>query len=461
MPASHPPSTPSGAPGILASRMPAIDPDIIRRQVVIGAAALSPDGGRVVYTRRTVVAGRYQTSLWLVPYSGGRPRRLTNGRWNDTAPAWSPDGGAIAFASDRGGADAKAALFLIHPDGGEAERICGADRGDVGAPVWSPDGRRIAFTAEAGPPRFWVGDPARRTARVIREVDWRSDEGSGSRDYRTHLHVVAARAGARPVQVTRGDFDVAEPAWHPDGRRIAFASTIAPDADLNPKPSIYSVRVAGGKAEAAGRARGPRPAARVVARRPHARVRRHRHSRSAQPCRARAVRVGRERRPQPDRRARPAGDAGVGLRPARLDGARAAAALLGRTGAARPDQPARARRGLASAARRRPASADDRRHHPRGGCRLERARDRDHHRRRVSARGVRGRARPAAAADAPWRGVAAAVSATRRVGGGCRRCARLPVRAPRRRQALGAGAGAARRARTAPTPPPRSSTPGC
>jgi len=45
--------------------MPAIDPDIIRRQVVIGAAALSPDGGRVVYTRRTVVAGRYQTSLWL------------------------------------------------------------------------------------------------------------------------------------------------------------------------------------------------------------------------------------------------------------------------------------------------------------------------------------------------------------------------------------------------------------
>jgi dipeptidyl aminopeptidase/acylaminoacyl peptidase len=229
--------------------MPAIDPDIIRRQVVIGAAALSPDGGRVVYTRRTVVAGRYQTSLWLVPYSGGRPRRLTHGRWNDTAPAWSPDGSAIAFASDRGdgrsGADARAALYLIHPDGGEAERICAAGHGDVGAPVWSPEGRRIAFTAEAGPPRFWTGDPAQHIARVIREVDWRSDEGS--RDYRTHLFVVAARPGARSAQVTRGDFDVAEPAWHPDGRRIAFASTIRPNADLDPKPSIHSVRVAGGK----------------------------------------------------------------------------------------------------------------------------------------------------------------------------------------------------------------------
>ena len=229
--------------------MPAIDPDIIRRQVVIGAAALSPDGGRVVYTRRTVVAGRYQTSLWLVPYTGGRPRRLTHGRWNDTSPAWSPRGGAIAFASDRGdgrdGAKARAALYVIDPDGGEAERVCAAARGSVGAPVWSPDGRRIAFTADAGPPRFWAGDPERRTARVIRQVDWRSDEGS--RDYRTHLFVVPARPGARPVQVTRGDFDVSEPAWHPDGRRIAFASAIAPDSDLDPKPSIHSVRVAGGK----------------------------------------------------------------------------------------------------------------------------------------------------------------------------------------------------------------------
>ncbi|HKV66649.1 MAG TPA: S9 family peptidase, partial [Gaiellales bacterium] len=106
-------------------------------------------------------------------------------------------------------------------------------------------GSQIAFTAEAGPARFWAGDPKRRTARVIRTVDWRSDDGE--REYRTHLFVVAARPGARPVQVTKGDFDVAEPAWHPDGRRIAFAARMGPDADLDPKPRIYSVRAAAGK----------------------------------------------------------------------------------------------------------------------------------------------------------------------------------------------------------------------
>jgi dipeptidyl aminopeptidase/acylaminoacyl peptidase len=224
--------------------MPALSPEIIRRQAAIGSVALSPDGAAVAYTRRTVAGDRYQSDLWLVPYRGGRPRQLTTGAWSDSAPAWSPDGESIAFTSDRGGEDTRAALYLIRPDGGEAQRVCEAQHGGVGAPVWSPDGSRIAFTAEAGPPRFWIGDPRRRTARVIRTVDWRSDDGE--REYRTHLFVVAARPGARPVQVTKGDFDVAEPAWHPDGRRIAFAARMGADADLDPKPRIYTVRAAAG-----------------------------------------------------------------------------------------------------------------------------------------------------------------------------------------------------------------------
>jgi len=225
--------------------MAVLSPEIIRRQAAVGSVALSPDGASVAYGRRTVAGDRYQIDLWLVPYRGGRPRPLTNGAWRDSAPAWSPDGESIAFTSDRGGETTKAALYLIRPDGGEAQRVCGAPHGDVGAPVWSPDGTRIAFTAEAGPPRFWAGDPKRRKARVIRTVDWRSD--AGEREYRTHLFVVAARPGARPVQVTRGDFDVAGPAWHPDGRRLAFAARMGADADLDPKPRIYTVRAAAGK----------------------------------------------------------------------------------------------------------------------------------------------------------------------------------------------------------------------
>jgi dipeptidyl aminopeptidase/acylaminoacyl peptidase len=224
--------------------MAALGPDVVRRQAVIGACALSPDGEWAVYTRRTVVGNAYRTNLWIVPFAGGRPRRLTSGAGNDTSPAFAPDGRTLAFVSDRGEGD-DGRLYLIRLDGGEAELVCGAPHGSVGPPVFSPDGRQIAFTGWAGEPRFWTGDPDRKLARVIRTVDWRND--SGDRDYRSHLHVVAARPGARPRTVTEGDFDVSEPAWHPDGERIAFATNRNPRGDLRPKTVIHEVRLEGGE----------------------------------------------------------------------------------------------------------------------------------------------------------------------------------------------------------------------
>jgi dipeptidyl aminopeptidase/acylaminoacyl peptidase len=230
--------------------VPPLGPDVIRRQVVIGASAVSPDGERVVYTRRTVAGDRYRVNLWLVSYRGGRPRPLTHGRWSDSAPAWSPDGRTIAFVSDRAGTgkpddDTGAELFLIDPDGGEAERVCAAPHGAAGAPLWSPDGRTIAFVASGEEVRFWTGDPKKHVARVIRTTDWQDD--SGTRDRREHLFVVAARPGARPRQLTKGDFDVSQPSWHPSGKRLAFTSILEPDADLRPKTRIYEVAVRGGK----------------------------------------------------------------------------------------------------------------------------------------------------------------------------------------------------------------------
>ena len=229
--------------------MPPLGPEVIRRQVVIGASAISPDGQRVVYTRRTVAGDRYQVNLWLVPSSGGRPRRLTHGKWSDTAPAWSPDGRTIAFISDRATTakpdDETAELYLIDPDGGEAERVCTAPHGAVGAPLWSPDGRTIAFVSPGDEVRFWTGDPKKHVARVIRTTDWQDD--GGTRDRREHLFLVPARAGARPRQLTKGDFDVSQPSWHPSGKRIAFTSNLEADADLHPKTRIYEVAVRGGK----------------------------------------------------------------------------------------------------------------------------------------------------------------------------------------------------------------------
>jgi dipeptidyl aminopeptidase/acylaminoacyl peptidase len=116
----------------------------------------------------------------------------------------------------------------------------------VGEVAWSSDGERLALTIEVDPPRFLVG-PAPTgddapTARRITRVDWQWDE-EGALDRWSHLHVVEARRGARPRQVTEGDWGVSKLAWSPDGRTVAFVADRRPDADLLPRGSIWAVDV--------------------------------------------------------------------------------------------------------------------------------------------------------------------------------------------------------------------------
>src|SRR5262249_44901423 len=84
-----------------ASILSRLTPADLLRERLIGGIDISPDGALIAYSERTVVTGRDRSSIWVVPFSGRRPRRLTYGAWSDTRPRFSPDGGTIAFLSDR------------------------------------------------------------------------------------------------------------------------------------------------------------------------------------------------------------------------------------------------------------------------------------------------------------------------------------------------------------------------
>ena len=114
---------------------------------------VSPDGSQVAYTYVGVNTKHdgYDTSLWLVPATGGAPRQITAGP-RDSSPRWSPDGKRLAFvrASEKDGKPEPGQIFVLPMNGGEARQLTSVAKG-AGSPEWSPDGHTIAFNSTTSP----------------------------------------------------------------------------------------------------------------------------------------------------------------------------------------------------------------------------------------------------------------------------------------------------------------------
>jgi dipeptidyl aminopeptidase/acylaminoacyl peptidase/CubicO group peptidase (beta-lactamase class C family) len=206
--------------------------------------ALAPDGSRIAYVLRTqdTEADRPATALWRVDTAGGDPVRLTRGS-ADSAPAWSPDGTRLAFL--RAG-DSAAQVWLLPADGGEPEQVSTLPLG-AGRPVWSPDGSSIAFAAPVDLAADPADDDAARGRRAnapisTERLDYQADGAGLLRTMRSHLHVLDVATG-ECRQVTEGDWHAGEPAWSPDGTRLAFPAAMAPDADLEYRAGAYVIDV--------------------------------------------------------------------------------------------------------------------------------------------------------------------------------------------------------------------------
>ena len=137
--------------------------------------AISPDGQELAYTSNIdeVEATSTNNEIFLVPMTGGTPKRISTSPGNDNTPVYSPDGDHIAWRSmARAGFEAdKESLILYQRKLGQSRNATMNFDHSVGSMAWTPDSKGICFTVEDhGEAPIWVllldGKPPKQVARL-------------------------------------------------------------------------------------------------------------------------------------------------------------------------------------------------------------------------------------------------------------------------------------------------------
>jgi len=183
--------------------------------------------------------------VWLKAADGSVPdRRLTMlGRGAEVGwPRWSPDGKTLLLDGANPAGEQIAYTIGVNQDTGEATSpLTEVAMPGLAAAVmhaeWMPDGRRIAFVAREAAGRHVIGVVAAAggTPTIVQRVETEHDfSGLTVSPDGTHLGFVGPApdgyyqvfrvpsAGGVAEQITRDPSNKTQPAWSPDGSRLAY-----------------------------------------------------------------------------------------------------------------------------------------------------------------------------------------------------------------------------------------------
>jgi dipeptidyl aminopeptidase/acylaminoacyl peptidase len=162
------------------------------------------------------------TSAWTVPARGGRPRRLTEPRYEVSGAAWSPDGRRIAFLADfraEAGVIEFPQAYSLPAAGGRPRRLAEL-KGYILSLAWSPEGRIALVGLDRPDPVGWENENLYVVeGRARRQLGTELDRPIGNRTFADvldltelilpHAHwldeerlvaLVSDRGGSRPFR---------------------------------------------------------------------------------------------------------------------------------------------------------------------------------------------------------------------------------------------------------------------
>jgi dipeptidyl aminopeptidase/acylaminoacyl peptidase len=176
--------------------------------------AFSPDGREVVYTSNVdeVEAISTNNEIFLVPVTGGMPKKISVSPGSDSTPLYSPDGKWIAWRMQaRAGYESDRFRLVIYDrQNGQIRNLTENFDRWVGTIVWAADSKGLYFTAEdkGDAPIYYVSIAGNDVARI---ADGTNDDlavtGDGQTLVFTHMSIQApneiysAAPGHPPAQL--------------------------------------------------------------------------------------------------------------------------------------------------------------------------------------------------------------------------------------------------------------------